>query len=156
MLAAGCSTGEAPTYATLVRFEGAPPEPSTAVVRLLVVDLAGAERSGWKSPAGTNSAYEQLRALGLALQRYKPDTLVVRGLPEEAEVGGAASAAELLAASAELYYRAEVPEAARLCFGAWWDGRWWLRQCASETMVASLRTVAVAADSAVLGEGPAL
>lgn len=124
-------------------------------MRLLVVDLDGAETTGWTSAAGTRSPYEQLRALGLALQRYKADTVVVRNLPREAAVGGAGSAAELLAASAELYYRAERDEAAPLCAGRDWDDRWWPRRCGRETMVASLRTVALAGEVAELGSGAA-
>lgn len=157
--AAGCGEPErAVRYGALVRFEGAPAPEQGAVVRLLVVDLDGADTTDWVSPAGTVSPYERLRALGLALQRYQADTVVVRGLPAAAEVGGAASSAELLAAASELYYRAEREEAAELCVGRDWDERWWPRRCRRETLVASRRPVAVrgavvelgASDGAVL------
>lgn len=154
--AVGCDGEDgAPRYATLVRFEGPPAVQDAATVRLLVVDLEGADATGWVSPAGTRSPYEQLRALGLAMQRYKADTVVVRGLPAAAEVGGAASSAELLAASAELYYRAERQEPGSLCAGRDWDSRWWPRRCPRATMVASLRPVAWAGDVVALGSGAA-
>lgn len=154
--AVGCDGEDAaPRYATLVRFEGPPPAQDAATVRLLVMDLEGADATGWVSPAGTRSPYEQLRALGLAMQRYKADTVVVRGLPSAAEVGGAASSAELLAASAELYYRAERQEPGSLCAGPDWDSRWWPRRCPRATMVASLRPVAWAGDEVTLGSGAA-
>lgn len=145
-------------YGSLVRFEGPPAPEGGAVVRLLVVDVAGADATGWVSPAGTVSPYERLRALGLALQRYQADTVLVRHLPIDASVGGAASVAELLAASSELYYRAELEEAAELCVGREWDERWWPRWCRRETLIASRRPVTVrgavvelgASDGAVL------
>ena len=141
---AGCGEREPVVrYGTLVRFEGPPAPERGAVVRLLVLDLEGADTTGWRSAAGTVSPYEQLRALGLAMQRYKADTVVVRHLPTEAEVGGAASAAELLAAASELYYRAERDEASELCVGRDWDERWWPRRCRRQTLIASRRPVVV-------------